>query len=134
MRWVFIDYSKLYYSSVAKIAAPAVTKGKFVQVGNESTCYLVFSPSDFTRYHANIVERFCLDEGIEGSYDPGKKRYAIQDQAWQIMGGGKFDRNTDKKAIKFYDNSMAYGRFNENVLKEMVTALPEFSGFTVLIE
>ncbi len=134
MRWVFIDYSRLYYTEVAKTAVPAVIKGKFVQIRNESTCYLIFSPSDFTKYHANIVERFCLDKGIEGSYDPEKKRYSIHDRAWSILGGGKFDRDADKKAIKFYDDSMAYGRFNKNILKEMVNALPEFSGFTVLIE
>jgi len=134
MNRIFLDYSKLYYPEVAKTAIPPVTKGKFVQIRNKSTFYLVFSPLEFTKYHANIVERFCLDKGIEGSYDPGRKRYDIHDHAWKITGGGKFDLDTDTKAIKFYDNSMAYGRFNEPLLEEMISALPEFSGFTVLIE
>ncbi len=134
MNMVFFDYSKLYYTQVAKTAVPPVVSGKFVQIRNETTFYLVLSPSEFTKYHANIVERFCLDEGIEGSYDPEKKRYDIHDQAWKITGGGKFDLDTNKKAITFYDNSMAYGRFNEPLLEEMIGALPEFSGFTVLIE
>ncbi len=134
MNWLFLDYSKLYYAEVAKTAVPPVTQGKFVQIRNVSTFYLVFSPLEFTKYHANIVERFCLEKGIEGSFDPEKKRYDIHDRAWKIMGGGKFDLDTNKKAIKFYDNSMAYGRFNESLLVEMISALPVFSGFTVLIE
>ncbi len=134
MNIVFFDYSKLYYTEVAKTATPPVISGKFVQIRNETTFYLVLSPSEFTKYHANIVERFCLDKGIEGSYDPEKKHYDIHDRAWKITGGGKFDLDTNKKTIKFYDNSMAYGRFNESLLGEMIRALPGFSGFTVLIE
>ncbi len=130
----FIDYSKLYYTEVAKTAVPQIIKGKFVQIRHETTFYLVLSPSEFTKYHANIVERFCLDRGVEGSYDPEKKRYNILDRAWQIIGGGKFDLDADKKTIKFYDNSMAYGRFKESLLREMIGVLQEFSGFTVLTE
>jgi hypothetical protein len=78
---VFIDYSKLYYTEVARTAVPPVINGKFVQIRTESTLYLVLSPTEFTKYHANIVERFCLDKGIEGSYDPDKKRYDIYDQS-----------------------------------------------------
>jgi hypothetical protein len=70
---VFIDYTPLYYATIAKAAMPPVISGKFVQIRNESTEYLVLSPKEFTKYHANIVERFFFDKGIEGSYDPGKK-------------------------------------------------------------
>ena len=131
---IFIDYSTLYYTEVTKTAVPPAVSGKFVQIRNESTLYLVFSPTEFTKYHSNIVERFCLDKGIEGSYDRERKRYDIYDQAWNVLGGGKFEVDTNKKAIKLYDNSMAYGKFDRSGLKEMINALPEFSGFTVLIE
>ncbi len=131
---VFIDYSKLYYTEVARTAVPSVIHGKFVQIRTESTPYLVFSPAEFTKYHANIVERFCLDKGIEGNYGPEGKRYDIYDQSWKVLGGGKFELDSSKKAIKLYDNSMAYGKFDTYGLKEMISALPEFSGFTVLVE
>lgn len=74
--------------------------------------YLVLSPREFTKYHANIVARFCLDKDIEGSYDSRKEKFTIPDQAWIIVGGGKFERDIDKKAIKLYDNSMVYGKFD----------------------
>jgi hypothetical protein len=92
----------------------------------------VFSPKEFTKYHANIVERFCMDKGIEGSYDSKREKFTIANQAWQIVGGGKFERDANKKTIKLYDNSMAYGKFDATGLKEMLVTLPEFSGYTVI--
>jgi hypothetical protein len=134
MPFVFIDYTGLYFTAVAKIAEPAVTSGKFVRIRNETADYLIISPKEFTKYHANIVERFCLDKGIEGRYDPQEKRYDITDQSWVILGGGKFTKDANKKVLRLYDDSQAYGKFEKQGLREAINALPEFSGFTVLIE
>ena len=134
MLMTFIDYTPFYYTSYAGTPVPAITTGKFVQIRNANTLYLVFSPKEFTRYHANIVERFCMDKGIEGSYDSKREKFAITDQSWQIIGGGKFERDANKKTIKLYDNSMAYGKFDVPGLKETLSATPEFSGYTIMIE
>jgi hypothetical protein len=134
MPFLFIDYTGLYFTAVAKIAEPAVTSGKFVRIRTEAADYLVFSPREFSKYHANIVERFCLDKGIEGRYDPERKRYNIIDQSWFILGGGKFEKDTDRKVLRLYDDSMAYGKFEKQGLREAISSLPEYSGFTVLIE
>src|SRR3990172_10538159 len=107
-----IDYTPLYYTAIAKTDIPPVITGKFVQIRNESMEYLVLSPKEFTKYHANIVERFCLDKGIEGSYDEDRKRYEIYGREWAIVGGGKFEIDAKKQTIKFYDDSMAYGKFD----------------------
>jgi hypothetical protein len=134
MAIVFIDYTYLYYSAIAKTGVPPARSGKFVQIRNGSTEYLVFSPKEFTEYHANIVERFCLDKGIEGGYDSGGKRYDITDRAWIVAGGGKYEIDTDKKTIKLYDNSIAYGKFDIPRLREKILSLREFYLFTVGIE
>lgn len=134
MTIVFIDYTRLYYTEIAKTGVPQVISGKFVQIRNESTEYLVFSPKEFTKFHANIVERFCLDKGIEGSYDHERKRYHIADGAWVVTGGGKYDFDGKRKSIKLYDESLAYGKFEPLGLREKILAKPEFSGFTVRIE
>jgi hypothetical protein len=131
---IFIDYTPFYYASITGSAVPPVTTGKFVQIRNGNTLYLVLSPKELTKYHANIIERFCMDKGIEGSYDAKREKFIIQDQAWVIVGGGKFERDANKKAIKLYDNSMVYGKFDATGLKEMLGALPEFSGYAVTIE
>ncbi len=134
MALVFIDYTYLYYTIIAKTDAPPVISGKFVQIRNLSTEYLVFSPKEFTKYHANIVERFCLDKGIEGSHDSEGKRYVISDRAWIVAGGGKYEIDRNKKTIKLYDNSMAYGKFDIQGLREKILSLPELSVFTVVID
>lgn len=134
MPTVLIDYIPFYYTSIAQTAIPPVVSGKFVQIRNGNTLYLIFSPKEFTKYHANIVERFCMDKGVEGSYDIKREKFSILDQAWIIVGGGKFEQDGIKKAIKLFDNSMAYGKFDATGLKELLTALPEFSGYTVTIE
>jgi hypothetical protein len=131
---ILIDYTPFYFISIAKADTPPLVSGKFVQIRNGNTLYLILSPKDLTKYHANIVERFCMDKGVEGRYDSKREKFFVQDQAWGIVGGGKFERDTDKKTIKLFDNSMAYGKFKAEGLKEALTALPEFSGYTVTIE
>ena len=134
MPTVLIDYIPFYYTSVVQTAIPPVVSGKFVQIRNGKMLYLVLSPKEFTKYHANIIERFCMDKGIEGSYDAKREKFFISDQAWQVIGGGKFERDANKKAIKLYDNSMAYGKFGATGLKEMLMTLPEYSSYNVIIE
>ena len=130
----FIDYTPFYFTSIAGSAVPSVTAGKFDQIRNGSTLYLVLSPKELTKYHANIIERFCMDKGIEGSYDAKREKFFISDQAWQVIGGGKFERDANKKAIKLYDNSMAYGKFDATGLKEMLLTLPEIFSYNIIIE
>jgi hypothetical protein len=134
MPTILIDYSSRYYASLAGTPMPAVVAGKFVQVRNGNVLYLVLSPKAFTKYHANIIEQFCRDKGIEGSYDGKREKFTITDREWQIVGGGKFERDTNKKAIKLYDDSMAYGKFNRAGLKEFLGALTEFSDYSLSIE
>lgn len=131
---IIIDNTSFYYTSIAGTPVPAITTGKFVQIRNGNTLYLVLSPKDFTKYHANIIERFCMDKGIEGSYDAKREKFTITDHEWQIVGGGKFERDDNKKAIKLYDNSMTYGKFDATGLKEMLGALPEFSDYSIVID
>jgi hypothetical protein len=129
-----IDYTRLYYTAIVKTEVPLVVFGKFVQIRTESMEYLVLSPKEFTAYHANIVERFCLDKGIEGSYDTERKRYDMYDQAWIVVGGGKFESDTKKQIIRFYDNSLAYGKFDTRGFLEKVSSLPAYSGYTVELD
>ena len=134
MPTVLIDYMPFYYTSIAQTAIPPVVSGKFVQIRNGNTLYLIFTPKEFTKYHANIVERFCMDKGIEGTYDAKREKFAILDQAWLIVGGGKFERDGNNKTVKLFDNSMAYGKYKAEGLKEALASLPELSGYTITIE
>ncbi len=129
-----VDYILFYYTSLSKVPAPPIITGKFVQIRKGNTLYLVFSPGELSKYHSNIVERFCLDKGIDGSYDSERKRYDIYDHDWIVAGGGKFVIDRKQKSIKLYDDSMAYGKFGKTGLKDTIKSFREFSDFTVLIE
>jgi Janus/Ocnus family (Ocnus) len=134
MAMEIVDYTQLYYTAIAKTNVPPVIIGKFVQIRNELMEYLVLSPKEFTKYHANIVERFCLDKGLEGYYDADRKRYDIYDQAWIVVGGGKFEIDATQKTIRFYNDSMVYGKFDSQGLTEKVSSFPPFSGFSIVLD
>ncbi len=134
MTMVFIDYSRLYYTAVAKSGVPAVIRGKFVQIRKGSTEYLVFSPKELTRFHADIIERFCTNHKIPGVYDSRSKVFDILDPDWFVAGGGKFGIDRKKKFLRLYDDSMAYGKFDKKGLKKKILSLAGFSDYTVKIE
>lgn len=134
MKIVFIDYSEIYYRGIAKRAVPEKLSGKFIQIRNNATEYLIFSPKEFTPYHTNIVEWFCLERGVKGSYDRTGKRFNVHDPKWIVVGGGKFEINTAEKSIRLFDNSMAYGRFDSKGLKGKILSIDSLSDYSVRIE
>ncbi len=131
---VIVDYSVMYYRDVAKTDPPAVRNGKFVQLRHGDTEYLVLSPKEYSPYHADILERFCRERSIDGAYVEGKKRFDIHDPEWVVRGGGKFVIDETKRHIRFYDNSMAYGRFDQRGLEKKVLQTDMLKGFKVTIE
>lgn len=130
---VFVDYIETYYSDKAKTPVPDKINGKFVQIRNKQAEYLVFSPRELTLYHANIVERFCLDRGLKGAYAGEEKRFDIREPGWEVVGGGKFDIDTPLKQARLYDNSLAYGRFDSKGLKKKISSTGKFPGYSIVI-
>jgi hypothetical protein len=134
MKLIYRDYSRIYYREIGA-ALPDKIAGKFVQILNDSAEeYLVFSPKEVSRYHADIVGRFCAERGIPGVYDNTHKRFDIHDPEWAVVGGGKFATDGLKKQLRLYDDSMAYGKFNGEGLKEKILSLSAFSGYNVRVE
>jgi hypothetical protein len=134
MQIICIDYSEIYYSEIAKIPVPDRLTGKFVQVRHNNTEYLIFSPKEFTPYHADLVKRFCKEKGLKGSLDRTSKYFEISDPAWVVVGGGKYEVDKKKKFIRLHDNSMAYGRFDRRGLKAKVLSMEFASDYVVVIE
>jgi hypothetical protein len=134
MRIIYRDFSETYYRDIAGADPPDRVEGKFVQMRKGSSEYLVFSPREFTKYHADVVERFCMDHGIPGVYVSAHKRFDILDPEWTVIGGGKFEMDRKKKRIRLYDDSMAYGKFDRKGLMEKILSLAVFSGYKGKIE
>ena len=55
MKLSYQDYSRIYYREIGA-SLPDKNEGKFVQIANGPAGeYLVFSPKEVSRYHADIV-------------------------------------------------------------------------------
>jgi hypothetical protein len=134
MKIILINYADLYCKNSVQTSKPKKIIGKFVQIRHNNTEYLLFSSKEFTKYHADIVKKFCRDRGIDGVYNDQLKRFDIHDPSWDILGGGKFEMDRGKSILRLYDNSMAYGRFNASGLKEKIFSLKEMSGYRIEIE
>lgn len=131
MNTVIINYSEKYYSDKGSI--PERYSGKFVQIRHGDIEYILFSPTELTKYHANIVERFCSEWKIDGHYNREKKSFDIDDPAWLVLGGGKFEWDRKGKLIRLYDDSMVYGKFDPKELKERIKT-GDLSDYKVQIE
>lgn len=134
MKTVVIDYGQAGSAAGAFASSPARRSGKFLVLRNDDTEYLVFSPLKLTPYHSNLLERFCRERGLKGSYDSERKRYSIEEPPWVVEGGGKFTLDAEDKTIRLYDDSMAYGKFNPSGLREKLLRIKGLTGYRLQIE
>jgi hypothetical protein len=136
MEFKLIDFSEVYYRNIAKVRLPASKGGRFIQLRNEEREieYIVLSPQELSVRHANIVERFCILNGIEGSYNPRKDHFHIQDSEWVVVGGGFWRTDNEKRELDLYGKSTMYGKFDPKGLKKNVLATKEMQGYCVRID
>jgi len=134
MRLISINYAETYFPDTVRTDVPDQYAGKFVQIRKGNAEYIIFSPKEFTRFHADIIERFCTDHKIPGVYNSQSKVFDILDPDWFVAGGGKFEIDRKKKVLRLYDDSMAYGKFDKKGLKKKILSLSGFSEYTVKIE
>ena len=134
MKFTLLDYSEVFYNTISKTLVPAERGGKFVQIRNESTEYLVLSPKELSSFHANILERFCLLQGLKGEYATKRMdKYEITDTAWEIIGGGKWFVNEHRKWLHLFNESGVYRKFDPAGLKERILLSVKFERYEVKI-
>jgi hypothetical protein len=136
MQFNFIDYSLTYFQSIKKLATPQQRGGKFVQIANiiDQKEHLVLSPLEFSAFHANIVERFCVLNGIEGKYNGKKDFFYVNDCEWTVAGGGMFEIDDAVKTITLYGESAAYGPFDALGLEDKIRASGQLPGYNIIIK
>jgi hypothetical protein len=135
MGFQLIDYSEYYFQELSGEPIPESRGGKFVQLKNQDndTEIIVLSPAKLSKYHANIVERFCGLNNLDGHWDSGKTCYELVDVAWSVVGGGKWEINTDKKTLELGSASQAYGSFNSSGLKNKISSVESMKDYLVRI-
>lgn len=135
MTFSLIDYSDVFYRVIKKSTVPKQRGGKFVQIRNDPDRaeYLVLSPGELSSHHANIVERFCIQHDIEGSYNMRKDYFEVYDPEWTIIGGGKWFMDESKKTLSLFGSSTGYGNFKTKDLKERLLSVDTLSGYIFTI-
>jgi hypothetical protein len=132
--FTIIDLSEVYFMRIEKTSMPDKRGGKFVQLRNSDGEYLVFSPKELSSFHANIVERFCMMQKIKGRYTSKRMDcFEIEDQEWEIVGGGKWHIDTKEKKLVLFDTSGMYGKFESKGLKERIRASGNMAEYQIQI-
>jgi hypothetical protein len=132
--FIFLDYSEIYYRAIGKSSIPDKRLGKFVQVRNNSTEYLVLSPKGLSVYHANIVERFFSQRNIEGKYNSKGDYFEISEGEWEVTGGGIWAINETDRLLRLSGSSQAYGQYDRRGLRERIETVEEVSGYRIVID
>jgi len=134
MSFQLIEYSEYYFKELAGEPVPESRGGKFVQLRNNDAEFIVMSPALLSKYHANIVERFCNLNNLDGYWNSGKTSYQFVDVAWSVVGGGKWMINSNEKTLELGSSSQAYGRFDSAGLKKKILSLKTMKDYLVTIE
>ncbi|MBF0625542.1 MAG: hypothetical protein HQL82_12135 [Magnetococcales bacterium] len=93
----------------AAFASPS-PQGKFVQLLWEEREVWLFSSPRVHRFHTQIVEWFCADQGLPLQWaDPNQA--GADGRPLRILGGGRYVLNPAGGEIVLSGDSSAYGRF-----------------------
>jgi len=136
MSFQLIDYSEYYYKEIAGEPLPESRGGKFIQLRNrdDDAEFIVMSPALLSKYHANILERFCSLNNLGGYWNSERTSYEFVDGAWSAVGGGKWMIDSHKKTLELGGSSQAYGRFDLDGLKKKILSLERMKDYLVTID
>jgi len=135
MLTTFIDYSRHYFENVAGEPLPPDRSGKFVQIWlGHTEEFIVVAPKPLAAYHANIVERFLTERDVAGNYNAKRDVYAHRDDAWTVIGGGRFELDDQARTLRFYSRSIGYGPFERPGLADRLATCPALTGYHIGVE
>lgn len=122
---VILDYSSP--------GAPGEREGKFLQLVLGGREYLLFASGEPYRYHNQILARFLAERGVPHRWATSE-RLEIDGPGPTVVGGGRFRSDATGRVLELWDDSHAYGRFDERGLAEKIAAAGHaWSGYRVAI-
>ena len=96
-------------------------EGKFLQLTWKGQEYMLFAQRGVHRYHNQVLAHFAESHAIPYRWIT-PEQLVTEDPELLIGGGGRFRLDLDKHTLEVWDDSQAYGRFNENGLIEKLIA------------
>lgn len=107
---------------------------KFVLLSNDSEHFFVFGPLHKYNYHAQLIEKFCVDRHINSDWQKQPDIYKIQDSLIKINGGGWLRFDFFQKTLTALGMSTAYGRFDQQIFEQFKKNELIFKNFTVIVK
>ncbi len=124
------DYASIYFETLQGRSTPPVYDGKFVHISGPREEFLVLSPVALSKYHANIVERFChrhKDVMFRLSGDDGR----FTTPGWEVCGGGRFHLDHVQRFLQLWGTSKAYGAFDAEALRIKAKSVTGWTEYTI---
>jgi hypothetical protein len=113
--------------------AQQVLEGKFLHILCGGAARLLFATPAACRYHNQLLARFLADEGIAHHWS-GPEALVYDEHRVKVKGGGRFRLDPVARSLELWDNSQAYGRFDERLVTRYVKeAGPPWSDLLVKI-
>lgn len=109
----------IVYSPSNGKATVTESRGKFLQLVLDGQEYLLFSPAGLDGYHNQILARFLTERGIPHRWSAAAT-LEVEHPGLRILGGGRYRVDTEAGRLELWDDSQAYGRFQERGLAQKI--------------
>ncbi|MDJ0862557.1 MAG: hypothetical protein QNJ87_10820 [Gammaproteobacteria bacterium] len=107
------------YCSTGRTSSSDAVDGKFLQLLIDGWTYLVFSPTSVHRYHNQMLAQFLKDRGVAHHW-VSREQLEYDTTKLEVIGGGRFQVNHREEILDLWDDSHAFGRFDEQGLAESI--------------
>lgn len=96
-------------------------EGKFLQLRWQGNDYLLFATRDRFRFHNQMLGRFLANHALPHHWrDEATLEFDLP--RLSVIGGGRFRFTREPQRLELWDESQAYGRFEEWGLAESIRA------------
>ena len=92
-------------------------EGKFLRLTWRGEPFLLFASTTRHRYHNQLLAHFAQTHAIPHHW-LSESELAIDHPDLHLLGGGRF--RADGDTLELWDDSQAYGRFQEEGLERMI--------------
>lgn len=109
------------YPSLEMLSNAETIEGKFLQFRWQGNEYLLFATRDEHKFHNQMLGHFLSDHKIPHHWQDSE-HLEFADTGISVIGGGRFHFTAKPAKLELWDNSMAYGRFDEAGLADRLMA------------
>lgn len=121
------------YPDYTSLAGKDEVKGKFVQFVWQGNEYLLFATREQHQFHNQMLAHFMDDNTIPHRWIDDQTLEMDTDSV-TVFGGGRFLYQREQNLLELWDNSQAYGRFNETGMEAKIrTAQHPWSSARVVV-